>query len=288
MIDGQNSSYSNADNFLPLYTMHRQKLRADKVVVITGASSGIGAQFALQLAEAGTRIYLIGRDLNRLEQVANEAAQKGASAICLTCDMSKQVQVESLVQTLNRAETHIDILINNAGLSQRGFVAETSLEVDRYLMEVNYFSAITLTKGLLTMLYKSKHPRIIVLSSLSGKFGFFQRSAYSASKHALHGFFESLQVEDYSKGLRITIACPGRVQTPISMNALRGDGTPHNQMDQGQEKGIPVETCVRRILSASSKGQFQIIIAQNETLLYRLKSFSHQLFFKLAQKVKDK
>jgi short-subunit dehydrogenase len=268
--------------------MHRQKLRADRVIVITGASSGIGAEFANQLAQAGTRLYLVGRDLNRLEKVAHEAAQKGASSICLTCDMSKSEQVEALVQTLKRAETQVDLLINNAGLSQRGYVNETAIDVDRYLMEVNYFSAVILTKGLLGMLSKSISPRIIVLSSLSGKFGFFQRSAYSASKHALHGFFESLQVENYSNGIRVTMACPGRVQTPISMNALRGDGTVHNQMDAGQQNGIPVDKCVRQILKASAKGRFEIVIAQNETLLLKLKAMSYNLFFKLAQKVKDK
>ena len=268
--------------------MHRQKLRADRVVVITGASSGIGAEFALQLAQSGTRLYLVGRDIQRLEKVAHEASLQGASSICLTCDMSKPAEVEKLVQTLSRAEAHVDLLINNAGLSQRGYAAETSLEVDRYLMEVNYFSAIILTKGLLPLLHKSTAPKIIVLSSLSGKFGFFQRSAYAASKHALHGFFESLQVENYANGLRITLACPGRVQTPISMNAMKGDGTSHNQMDAGQQNGIPVDACVSQILNASSKGRFEVIIAQNETLLLRLKAISHQLFFKLAQKVKDK
>ncbi len=268
--------------------MHRQKLRAERVVVITGASSGIGAEFALQLARSGTRLYLVGRDMQRLEKVAHEASLQGASSICLTCDMSMPTEVEKLVQTLSRAEAHVDLLINNAGLSQRGYAAETSLEVDRYLMEVNYFSAVILTKGLLPLLHKSTAPKIIVLSSLSGKFGFFQRSAYAASKHALHGFFESLQVENYANGLRITLACPGRVQTPISMNAMKGDGTSHNQMDAGQQNGIPVDTCVRQILNASRKGRFEVIIAQNETLLLRLKAISHQLFFKLAQKVKDK
>lgn len=288
MIVGLPSNYSNVDNLVSLHIMHRQKLRADKVVVITGASSGIGAEFASQLATNGTRLYLIGRDIQRLEKVAHEASLKGASSICLTCDMSNAAQVDALIQTLTRAENHVDILINNAGLSQRGYANETSMEVDRYLMEVNYFSAIQLTKGLLPMLFKSLTPRIIVLSSLSGKFGFFQRSAYAASKHALHGFFESLQVENYQQGLRITMACPGRVQTPISLNAMKGDGTTHNQMDAGQQNGIPVDQCVRKILKSSLKGRFEVIIAQNETILLRLKSLSHQLFFKLAQKVKDK
>lgn len=268
--------------------MHRQKLRAEKVVVITGASSGIGAAFATQLAANGTRLYLIGRDVKRLEKVAHEASLKGASAICLTCDMSDASQVQALVQTLMRAEKQVDLLINNAGLSQRGYAAETSIEVDRYLMEVNYFSAVLLTKGLLPMLEQSKAGKIIVLSSLSGKFGFFQRSAYAASKHALHGFFESLQVEIYKKGIRITMACPGRVQTPISMNAMKGDGSTHNRMDVGQQQGIPVEVCVGKILKASSKGKFEIIIAQNESILLRLKSISYSLFFKFVQKVKDK
>jgi short-subunit dehydrogenase len=180
----------------------------------------------------------------------------------------------------------IDILINNGGISQRSKVEETDLEVDRKIMEVNYFGAVALTKCVLPYLLKQKSGHIVVISSVTGIFGFPMRSAYAASKHALHGFFETLRTEVLDRNVGVTIVCPGRIKTDISYHALTKDGKEHGKMDEGQEKGIPADVCARKILSAIKKGKKEIYIARSELVLIYLKRFFPGLFYKIAPKIK--
>jgi short-subunit dehydrogenase len=178
----------------------------------------------------------------------------------------------------------LDYLFNSGGISQRSEVWETDIEVDRKIMEVNYFGNIALTKAVLPILQKQKSGHIIVTSSIAGKFGFFLRSAYCASKHALHGFYESLMLEEEKNGIFVTLVCPGKILTPISVNALKADGTAHGEMDRNQETGMPVEECVRQMLKATIQRKKEVLIGNKEIKAVTLKRFLPNLFWKVIKK----
>lgn len=153
-------------------------------------------------------------------------------------------------------------------------------------MEVNYFGNIALAKAVLPYMQKQKSGHFIITSSIAGKFGFFLRSAYAASKHALHGFYESLLLEEEKNNIDVTIVCPGKINTPISMSALTEDGTPHGEMDHNQATGMSVEECVRQILDATAKKKKDVLIGGKEILAAKIKRFSPALFWKIIRKQK--
>src|SRR5690606_16638527 len=145
--------------------------------------------------------------------------------------LEDQSNYTGLVSQVVSRYKRIDILINNGGISQRGEAGETPLDVDRKIMEINYFGTIALTKAILPVLRKQKSGHIVTISSIAGKFGFYLRSAYAASKHALQGFFESLLLEEAQNNIRVTLVYPGKINTPISTRALNADGQAHGVMD---------------------------------------------------------
>lgn len=169
-------------------------------------------------------------------------------------------------------------------MSQRAQASETPIDVDRRIMEINYFGTIALTKAVLPFMQRQKSGHIVVISSIAGKFGFYLRSAYSASKHALHGFFESLGLEEARNHLHVTIACPGKINTPISLSALNKDGQPHGEMDHNQETGMPVDECVRILLKAVGKRKKEVLIGNREIKAVTLKRFFPGLFRKIIAK----
>ena len=178
----------------------------------------------------------------------------------------------------------IDYLFNNGGMSQRATAEETEIEVDKRIMEINYFGNIALTKAILPIFKKQGFGHILVVSSIAGKFGFFLRSAYSASKHALHGYYESLRLEQEENNIKVTIVCPGKINTPISTNAITGKGEKHGVMDHNQEIGMPVEICVKRILSSVRKNRFEVLIGGTEILAVRIKRISFSLFYRIIRR----
>jgi short-subunit dehydrogenase len=258
-------------------------VKTQSVVLITGASSGIGEALALRYAQSGCRLVLAARRLDELERVKKLCEGAGASCHILQMDMAAHDLIPSKAIEAIACFGRIDFLINNAGISQRGKVSETSTEVDKQLMDVNYFGTIFLTKYILPELIKNQG-KIIVISSLSGLFGFPQRSAYAASKFALHGFFETLQLEE--KNIHITIVCPGRIKTNISFSALTADGTPHGKMDEGQLNGIDVNVCAAKIQRASERHKKLIVIAKEEKILLFFKKWIPSLFYRIASKIK--
>ena len=138
-------------------------------------------------------------------------------------------------------------------------------------------------KKVLPKLRESKG-QVLVISSIAGKFGFFLRSSYSASKHALHGYYESLALEEEENGISITIACPGKINTPISTNALDSKGEKHGEMDHNQETGMPVEECVAQLLRAVSERKREVLIGNKEIKAVTLKRFFPKLFWKILRK----
>lgn len=257
---------------------------ANKVVWITGASSGIGAEMARQFSKEGALLVLSARRAEALESLRS-SLPRPESVLVIPLDLSKSATFGQAVQTVLHSYKRIDYLINNAGISQRSYAAETSLEVDRRIMEVNYFGTIALSKAVLPHMLEQGGGHFAVISSLVGKFGFGVRSAYAASKHALHGFFESLHIELKHKGIEVTMICPGPVQTDISVNALDGSGQATGEMDEMQLKGLPVERAVAVMLDAIRKKRREVLVGSfKEKLGVYLKAWWPSLFFRMALK----
>lgn len=257
----------------------------DKVIWITGASSGIGAELAVQLDCSGAKLILSARKKDVLEELRQKLNHKEQHLV-LPLDLSDSKDFSKLATQVIEQYGRIDYLFNSGGISQRAVANETTLDIDRKIMEVNYFGNIALTKTVLPIFQKQQSGHIIVTSSIAGKFGFFLRSAYAASKHALHGFYESLMLEEEQNNIYVTLVCPGKINTPISVNALKADGTAHGKVDNNQANGMSVETCVQRMLKATQNKKREALIGNKEIKAVTLKRFFPNLFWKVIRKQK--
>ena len=257
-----------------------------KTIWITGASSGMGKALAIELSKSNLRLIISDRDEEGLRKTASEIEKNGSEVRTEVLDMSSQADIiKTAKQVLSDGEI-IHALYQFAGISQRSLVLETPLDNDRKIMEVNFFGVITLAKALLPHLIKNGGGQMAVASSLVGKFGFPYRSAYSASKHALHGFFESLLAENYDKGIRISMIIGGRIQTNISKFALNKEGKEHGKMDEGQANGISPEKAAKQILKGLKKEKYEIPIGAKELNMLKIKRFLPGLAYKLARNIK--
>lgn len=257
----------------------------DKVIWITGASSGIGEALAQVLAAEGATIVLSARRGNELQRVAATLDKKSKSMI-LPLDLADTTNVAALAAQVIEKFGRIDVLINNGGVSQRSLAKDTPVDIDRKIMEVNYFGQVALTKAVLPYMLKQKSGHIVVMSSISGKFGFYLRTAYAASKHALHGFFESLRLENEEYGIKVTMAVPGKIQSNISLHALKEDGTKHGVMDQSQEEGMPALECAAIIVDAMKKSKEEILVGNKEIKAVWIKRHFPGLFGRIIRKQK--
>lgn len=255
----------------------------DKVVWVTGASSGIGLEMVRQLSQANAKMILSARNSQKLDEIKLTLLHPDNHMV-LPLDLEDSSNFEQLAKTVIEKYGRIDFLFNNGGLSQRSEASVTPLDVDRRIMEINYFGNIALTKAVLPFMQQQKSGHIVVISSIAGKFGFFLRSAYSASKHALHGFYESLRLEEEKNHIQVTIACPGKINTDISVNALNSEGEKHGEMDHNQATGMSAEECVRQLLSAVQKGKRDVLIGNKEIKAVTLKRLFPNLFWKIIRK----
>jgi short-subunit dehydrogenase len=256
----------------------------DKVVWITGASSGIGEALAHEFASCGARLVLSARREAELQRVGSVTGLPPLDLMILPFDLSNTENASGLAAQVINKFGRIDILVNNGGLSQRSTAMETSSETERQLMEVNYFAAVNLAKAVLPYMKRQKAGHIIVVSSIAGKFGFFLRSTYSAAKHALHGYFESFRLETEKSGIRILIVCPGKIKTEISRNALTGSGHKHDKMDASHLRAMSARQCAAKIVRAMRRNKEELIVGGKETWMVGIKRFLPILFGKLVRK----
>jgi short-subunit dehydrogenase len=255
----------------------------DKVVWVSGASSGIGEGIVRKLASLGAKIILSARTSESLEKI-KASLPNPENHMCIPLDLEHSSNFPELAEIVYSKMGKIDFLFNNGGLSQRSEASETPLAIDRRIMEINYFGNIALAKAVLPYFKKQKSGHFVVISSVSGKFGFFLRSAYSASKHALHGFYESLFLEEEKNNIKVTIACPGKINTNISVNALNGEGKPHGKMDHNQATGMSIEVCVDKLIRAVELEKMEILIGNREIKAVTIKRFFPRLFWKIIKK----
>ncbi len=256
-------------------------------VWITGASSGIGAACACKYAAEGARLVLTSSSAERLEPMAQKCRNLGATeVVVLPYELGNPEGIEELTTNAWSAVGGIDIVMLNAGISQRTNVEDTSMEMVRRIMEVNYFAPVAIAKAILPRMVERGGGKIAVTTSIAGRFGFPLRCGYSSSKFALYGFFETLQAEYYNAGIRVTIVCPGRVQTNISLYALDKGGKPHGVLDPGQKGGMGAERAAQIIVRAIAKGRREVLVGRKELLMVHIKRFFPGLCARMARKIK--
>ncbi|MCF3650357.1 SDR family oxidoreductase [Synoicihabitans lomoniglobus] len=259
---------------------------ADQVVWITGASSGIGEALARAFAVAGARVVLSARRETELQRVAATLAGGAEHHIVLPLDLTATDTFPAAVATVTARCGHIDLLINNGGLGQRGFAVDTPLEIDRRIMEVNYFGQVGLTKAVLPGMIARGAGRVVVISSVVGYVATPRRSAYAASKHALHGFFNALRAEVHATGVRVTLVCPGYVRTEISVHALDSTGGRHAKMDTTQANAMSADVFAARLLSQIAAGRDEIHIGGREVWAVRLQRWLPRLTARILRRAK--
>ena len=241
----------------------------DKVVWITGASSGIGEALAISASAAGAKLVLSARRETELQRVKNACAHPQNVAV-LPLDLT-DFDAEAAAQRATAFFGAIDVLVNNAGISQRSTVLQTEMSVYRRIFELDFFACVALTKALLPTMVARKGGHVVTISSVVGYVGTPLRSGYAAAKHALHGFYDALRAEVWRDGVKVTLICPGFIKTNVSLNAITGDGGKHGLMDSGQLTGMDAAECARQIWAAVAAGREEVLIGAKEALFVRIK-----------------
>jgi len=255
----------------------------NKVIWVTGASSGIGEGLVQVLATQNLKLILSSRRLEALEKV-KAACPTQENVKILTVDLAKPETLEYKTKEALALFGRVDIIIHSGGISQRSFAMDTDIEVSRRLMEVNFFSTTIITKTLLPSMIKNGFGHIVAISSLVGKFGTPYRSSYAASKHALHGYYDSLRAEIWKKNVLVTIVTPGLVKTNVSLNALTEKGDASNTMDDGQENGLSAFECGKQLMKAIIKEKEEVRIGGKETIGILFKRYLPLLFSRFIRK----
>lgn len=243
----------------------------NKIIWITGASSGIGEALAVELSKLGSKLILSARNMAELERVKKDC-YKSQSIELIKLDMELPDSIPAIALRVIQQSGPIDFLFNVAGVAARETALKTELHIDQKIMNINYFGPITLTKAVLPSMIERKNGHIITVTSVAGKYGLPMLSAYAASKHALHGFFDSILSEICNKNIHITLIVPGAVNTPITRHALTGKGENFGKMLQVQKDGISAECCAQRILKAVVNCRQEKIIGgieENATLFVK-------------------
>jgi short-subunit dehydrogenase len=257
---------------------------SEKAVWITGASSGIGAALARALAARGAHLLLSARRTERLREVA--AACAGAASVEV---LPLDVTAEDLAAPVRDAEAvhgRLDVVVNNAGLGQRGSAEETDIAAVRRLMEVNFFGPVRLTQAVLPGMLACGGGQLVYTSSILGKIAVARRSTYCASKFALQGWCNALRCEVYDRNIRLTLVCPGWVRTEISQHALEADGSGHAKLDPGQAGGMDPDRFARKMARAIEREKPEAIIGGWETWAVHARRLFPSLFLRLVRGVR--
>jgi dehydrogenase/reductase SDR family member 7B len=267
--------------------MGEKEIFSGKTAWITGASSGIGEALVHAFIKRGATVIISSNDAPGLEKVKAACNERSSKVICAPFDLTETSGIESLVKQMVKQLGRIDYLLNIGGISQRARIDETPLWLDRKIFEINYFGTIALTKAVLPYMISQRSGHIVATSSISGRFGFPLRSAYSASKQALHGFFETLHLENKKNNIRASVLIPGRVRTNISLHALDPAGREHGKMDEGLDKGITPDKAARMIICGIIRNKREILVGGGELILLYIRRLCPWLFFRIADKIKS-
>lgn len=257
----------------------------NKVVWITGASSGIGEALAYEFARQGATLVLSARREDVLDNVRAACAHPERHLVVpldMTDTDSLPLHVDAVLQKLGR----IDVLVNNAGVSQRSLVKDTALEVDRRIMEVDFFGPVALTKAVLPHMLAAGQGQLVAVSSIVGLVATPYRSAYAAAKHAIVGFYDALRAEVHDAGLKVAVLFPGFVRTNVSVAALSGDGSAHGVVDEKIASAMLPAEFARQAVAALARGEDRLIIAGRERLAVWLSRLSPALLAHVIRRAK--
>lgn len=253
----------------------------NKIVWVTGASSGIGEALTYALDKKNCKLIISSRDTKALNQVRNNCKNK-ENIKTLSLDLDQFDTMRQKVEEAISFFGEVDIMVNNAGISQRSLILDTDFEVYKKLMDINYLGTVALTKAILPYFINRKKGHFVTVTSLMGKFGSPYRSGYCGAKHALHGFFDVLRMEHEKDGLDVTLICPGFVQTNIAKNALTSDGSLQNKDDVATQNGLPVEVFTNKMIRAIEKNKQEAYIGRAEVKGVYLKRFFPKLLHKVV------
>lgn len=255
----------------------------NKTIWITGASSGIGEALTYALNKRGAKLIISSRREGALQEVRANCAGDPENIYVLPLDLTEIEKLSQKVEEAMEAFGPIDYLFNNGGISQRSLAVETDMQVIRNIMEVNFFGTVALTKAILPLMIERGQGHIVVTSSVMGKLGTRLRSTYAASKHALHGWFDSLRQEVYDHDIKITLVCPGFIKTNITVNAVKGDGSKLGEMSKGQQNGMSAQQCAQKMLAGIKNGKEEIYVGGKEVWGVYLKRLAPQLLNKVLR-----
>lgn len=260
----------------------------NKVVWITGASSGIGEALAYAFAREEVVLVLSARREAELERVKQHCSKASLITI-LPLDLEMETDLPGKVKWVTENVGSIDILVSCAGISQRSLAVDTDIEVYRKIMEVNYYGTIQLSLALLPYFIKKNNGQYVVMSSVSGKVGLPMRTAYSAAKHALEGFFSALRSETWRSKIKILVVRAGAVKTNIAFNAITGNGTAFRKKDPIIEHGVSADVCAKAIVRAVISGKKELMVGSaKEKMLFVINRFLPAVVFSFVKKLSDK
>jgi len=251
----------------------------NKVVWITGASSGIGEALTYAYNKAGAKLIISARNRDELFRVKGNCKNQ-INVHVLSLDLEDTAALADKTKDALRIYGQIDLLINSGGIGQRAAALETDLAIEQKIMNVNFWGTVALSKAILPEMITKGGGKIACISSLTGKFGRYNRSSYAASKHALHGYFDSLRTEVYDKNISITLICPGFINTQLSVNAETKDGTPYGIMDDAQKNGLSAAECAEQIIKAIKENKEEVYIGGKEVKGILFKRFFPKRFSK--------
>ena len=250
----------------------------DKTVWVTGASSGIGEAIAVAFSREGAKLILSARNAAELERV-RQSCDGPARHVVLPLDLTDEEAIRRAAQTVGI----VDVLVHSGGVSQRSLAMETDLAVERAIMDLNFFGTVALTKAVLPAMIARKSGHIVPISSVVGYVGTPLRSAYAASKHALHGYFDSLRAELAKDGIGVTIICPGYIRTNVSRNALTGDGSAFGRMDETHKDAMTPDRLARRVVDAVAARKRVVVIGGKERWAVPLQRFLPALVARMVR-----
>lgn len=259
-------------------------MKDNRVIWITGASSGIGEALVRAYARRSVRLVLSSRREEELQRVARESELSDDRYLILPMDMTAIERFPQYVEQVIKRFGAIDILYNNAGISTRALALESPLEIDRKVMEINYFGPIALSKQVVPRMVEQGSGHVVITSSVTGKIGTARRSAYAASKHALHGFYDSLRAELCDTGVNITLLCPGYIRTRISLNAITESGERYNRMNRQQEHGKDPDALARKVIKAVDRKKKEVYYGGIEILGIYIKRYVPGLLYGILNK----
>ncbi|XP_029413948.1 dehydrogenase/reductase SDR family member 7B isoform X1 [Nannospalax galili] len=258
------------------------------VVVITGATSGLGRECARVFHAAGAKLVLCGRNVKALDELTKELAVSYASQgqahkpFTVIFDLTDPGAIAAAAAEILQCFGYVDILINNAGVSYRGAISDTTVDVDKRVMEINYFGPVALTKALLPSMVKRRQGHIVAISSIQGKISIPFRSAYAASKHATQAFFDCLRAEMEQDRIKVTVISPGYIYTNLSVNAVTADGSRYGAMDKNTAQGrSPVEVAQDVLAAVGNKKKDVILADFLPSMATYLRILAPGLFFRV-------